>query len=120
MTSPVHFDHLRFQDVPEDLLHWDLPSVPSTPAKGVGQVVSCPQWQDGDQWDKLVLTLMEDSVSGVQLKQAKDKTNQSTFSFIESTASSTQPTVPSPPHTNTRTLPGGSRVQSCRALEGVS
>lgn len=39
---------------------------------------------------------------------------------MESMASSTQPTVPSPPHTNTRTLPGGSRVQSCRALEGVS
>ncbi|KAF3851903.1 hypothetical protein F7725_005258 [Dissostichus mawsoni] len=35
-------------------------------------------------------------------------------------ASSTQPTVPSPPHTSTRTLPGGSRVHSCRALEGFS
>lgn len=43
-----------------------------------------------------------------------------TFSLIVSMASSTQPTVPSPPHTSTRTLPGGSRVQSWRALEGES
>lgn len=43
-----------------------------------------------------------------------------TFSFMLSMASSTQPTVPSPPHTSTRTLPGGSRVHSWRALEGAS
>ena len=43
-----------------------------------------------------------------------------TLSFMESTASSTHPTVPSPPHTSTLTLPGGSRVHSCRALEGAS
>lgn len=43
-----------------------------------------------------------------------------TFSFIVSMASSTQPTVPSPPHTNTRTLPAGRRVHSWRALEGFS
>lgn len=43
-----------------------------------------------------------------------------TFSFMPSMASSTQPTVPSPPHTSTRTLPGGSRVHSWRALEGAS
>jgi len=39
---------------------------------------------------------------------------------MASMASSTQPMVPSPPHTSTRTLPGGSRVHSCRALEGAS
>lgn len=71
-------------------------------------------------WNELVLTLTEESVSSVQLNPTEDKSKQSTFSFIESMASSTQPTVPSPPHTNTRTLPGGSRVQSCRALEGGS
>lgn len=49
----------------------------------------------------------------------EQKQNELTFSFMESMASSTQPTVPSPPHTNTRTLPGGSRVHSCKALEGV-
>lgn len=43
-----------------------------------------------------------------------------TFSFMVSMASRTHPTVPSPPHTRTRTLPGGKRVHNCRALEGGS
>lgn len=43
-----------------------------------------------------------------------------TFSFMVSMASRTHPTVPSPPHTRTRTLPGGRRVHICKALEGGS